>query len=298
VILAILVFALAGGIMWARNKAGQEVCTDIDVEIANADSTVFVTNQGILNDLNTLGIKLKGRKMADINASKVEEILSKSEYLENVECVKSGNGHILLRARQLVPVMRIFDGDVSYYVNRDGKKMAATANYHADVPVVQGHFTQRFPATRLLPLLNYIEADSTLHSLVTMVSVRDSNNILIVPDIQGHVVNLGNLDNIQNKFEKLKLFYREVMPQKGWLTYDTISVKWSHQVVATRRVKAVKQELAYDPDDDEQMPDQTTMTINDEGPLLATPKKQGAQQQPKPQKTENKKPNGNNNNQN
>jgi hypothetical protein len=51
------------------------------------------------------------------------------------------------------------------------------------------------------------------------------------------------------------------MPQRGWNTFDTISVKWNHQVVATRRTKAVQQVIVDAPDDDEQAPDIQTMTV-------------------------------------
>ena len=53
------------------------------------------------------------------------------------------------------------------------------------------------------------------------------------------------------------------MPAKGWDTYDTISVKWNHQVVATKRNKAVRQEWVYDPADDEAAPDMETMGVGD-----------------------------------
>ena len=94
-----------------------------------------------------------------------------------------------------------------------------------------------------------------------MYVVRDTNNILIVPTLSGHVVNMGNASGFENKFAKLRLFYDKVMPKKGWNTYDTISVKWNHQVVATRRVKAVEQVIEYNPEDDEQAPDIQTMTV-------------------------------------
>ena len=37
----------------------------------------------------------------------------------------------------------------------------------------------------------------------------------------------------------LQLFYRKVLPKKGWNEYDTISVKFKDQIVATRRIKPV-----------------------------------------------------------
>lgn len=261
IILLLLVVALTVGIVWARNKSRGEVCTSIDVEVINADSTSFVTPQGVLSDLKGQGIELVGKHMGDIDASDIEEALRLSPYLESADIVKCQNGRILIRVSQLVPVFRVFDGESSYYVNRAGKHMAASSYYHSDVPVVQGHFTRKYRPTRLLPLIDYVEKDSLLHSLVTMYVVRDTNNIIIVPSISGHVVNIGNASGFENKFAKLKLFYNEVMPKRGWNTYDTISVKWNHQVVATRRVKAVEQVIEYDPEDDEQAPDIQTMTV-------------------------------------
>ncbi len=256
-----LAAALVTGILWAKDKSRGEKCTGIEVQVINADSTSFVTPQGVLNDLKGQGIKLVGKRMGDINASEIEEALRLSPYLENADIVKCQDGKVLIRVSQLVPVFRVFDGGSSYYVNRAGKHMSATNYYHSDVPVVQGHFTRKFPPTHLLPLIDYVENDSLLHSLVTMYIVRDTNNIILVPSISGHVVNIGNVSGLENKFAKLKLFYREVMPQRGWNTFDTISVKWNHQVVATRRTKAVQQTIVDAPDDDEQAPDIQTMTI-------------------------------------
>lgn len=259
-ILLVLAVGLTTGILWARDKSRGEVCEVVEVQVVNADSTSFVTPQGVLSDLKGQGIKIVGKRMGDIDASDIEEALRQSPYLENADLVKCQQGKVLIRVSQLVPVMRVFDGEDSYYVNRAGKHMAATNYYHSDVPVVQGHFTKKYPPTRLLPLIDYVESDSLLHSLVTMYQVRDTNNIIIVPDFSGHVVNIGNADGFENKFAKLKLFYSEVLPKRGWNTYDTISVKWNHQIVATRRVKAVEQVIAGDPEDDEQPADIQTMT--------------------------------------
>ena len=260
-ILTVLAVALTVGILWAREKSRGELCTGVDVEVVNADSTSFVTPQGVLTDLKGQGIKLVGKHMGDINASDIEEALKVSPYLENADIVKCQNGKVLIRVSQLVPVLRVFDGEDSYYMNRAGKRMAATTYYHCDVPVVQGHFTRKYPATRLLPLIDYVENDSLLRSLVTMYQVRDTNNIIIVPEFSGHVVNIGNADGFENKFAKLKQFYTQVLPKRGWNTYDTISVKWNHQSVATRRVKAVEQILPDHSEDDEQAPDIETMTV-------------------------------------
>ena len=289
-ILIVLAVALTTGILWARGKSRGELCRRIDVQVVNADSTSFVTPEGVLSDLKGQGIKVVGKHMGDINASDIEEALRLSPYLENADCVKCQDGRLLIRVSQLVPVFRVFDGEESYYVNRAGKRMAANAYYHCDVPVVQGHFTRAYPPTRLLPLIDYVEGDSLLRSLVTMYCVRDTNNIIIVPGFSGHVVNIGNADGFDNKFAKLKLFYSEVLPKRGWNTYDTISVKWNHQIVATRRVKAVPQIIEYDPEDDEQAPDIETMTTGTAADVKKEKPEQAKKQEAKPEEKKDAKP--------
>ena len=273
-----LAVAIIAGILWARYKSQGEVCTSVEVEVLNADSTSFVTPQGVLNDVQNRGIKLKGERMEDIDASDIEHALRQSPYLESANIVKCADGRLIIQVSQLVPVMRVFDGDRSYYVNRAGKHMDASSYYHTDVPVVQGHFTKQYPATRLLPLIDHVESDTLLRSLVTMYTVKDTNNILIVPVFSGHVVNMGDAQGFENKFAKLKLFYQKVMPQRGWNTFDTISVKWNHQIVATRRQKAIVQNLDIDPNDDEQPPDieTTDVTVTDN----AAAKSQGGDTKP------------------
>lgn len=280
IIILILTALLAWGICWAHTKAGDELCTAVDVEILNADSTSFVTPEGIKSELHSYGFNVVGKPLWQINVNKIEQVLRKSRYLETANCAINANGHLIIRVTQMVPVMRIFDGYTSYYVNANGKRMDATPLYHADVPVIQGHFTKEFPATRLLPLVKYVSRDQLLNSLITMYSVRDSDNIYCVPGIHGHVVNIGSMENFEQKLSKLVLFYRKVLPDKGWETYDTISVKWDHQVVATRRAKKVHTVIELDSTDTE--PDVELSTLNGTGTE--------PQQENKTQNNNNKKP--------
>ena len=129
-ILLVMAIALIAGILWARYKSQGEVCESVAVEVINADSTSFVTPEGVLSDLEHQGLKFVGKRMADIQASDVEEILGNSPYLEFADIVKCQDGRLLIRVSQLLPVLRVFDGENSYYVNRAGKRMDASVYYH------------------------------------------------------------------------------------------------------------------------------------------------------------------------
>ncbi len=262
ILLIVLLALLIGGAYWARVKSRDEVCSEVKVEIENNEGVNFVTPAYVIDELEKKHIVVKNMPVWQINVEEIEKVLSQSQYIETVDCMFVNGGCLKIKVSQIVPVMRVFDGDKSYYVNKQGKRMDAVAECSMDVPVVQGHFTKRFTPQRLLPLVQYVESDSALKALVTMYCIKDTNNIILVPSIEGHVINIGNCSDFESKFKKLKLFYNKVMPVKGWMYYDTISVKWDYQVVATRRDKLVEVQRVYDPNEDELPDDPGTMRVS------------------------------------
>ena len=280
----VLLAALIATGIWADNEAKQQVCRGISVVIENADSSSFITKENIMHELNNLGIHPEGRRFSQINTLDIERQLNKIDFLENAECVVVNNSRLEIRVAQIVPVMRVFDGNSSYYVNSSGKRIVANSLFHNDVPVVCGHFGANYSPARLIPLARYVESSAELRKFVSMINVVDSNNVFIVPSIMGHVINIGRPEALDNKFAKLKEFYAKVMPDKGWMYYDTISVKYNHQVVATRRVKAVKTVVDWRELSDEEADDEQTMTMSDTSrvkgsatevkPMAAEPKPQ------------------------
>ena len=176
----------------------------------------------------------------DFDLRKLEHRLLASDKLQDANVTLLSNGCLAVDVTPMVPVARVFDKcKPSYYINASGKRISAELRYHIDVPVLVGSFDSVHPASRLLPLLDYISSHPTVSAMVATVTQESDGNIIIVPNIVGHVVNFGDTSRVEEKFANLRAFYRNVLPAKGWLTYDTVAVKWSGQVVATRREKVV-----------------------------------------------------------
>ncbi len=251
-ILAIAAFGV--GIVWTNMQASSDKCRNVLIDIVNADSVAFVTKGSIINMLNSSGLNPEGKTFSQINSEKIEQFLNASEYIENSECVIQADNNMRIIVTQLIPVIRVFDGEESYYLNKDGKRMNASSRFHAEVPIVSGDFKKTTDALIVKPIADFVQKDKTLSDLVTMYLVKDANNIFIIPCIYGHVINFGDNKSIDNKFAKLKKFYREVMPEKGWLTYDTITLKWNYQVVASKRTKKIKKQILYNPEEEEVAP--------------------------------------------
>jgi cell division protein FtsQ len=45
------------------------------------------------------------------------------------------------------------------------------------------------------------------------------------------VIDFGKPEMIESKFEKIAIFYEEILPSKGWNTYSRVCVKFKNQIV-------------------------------------------------------------------
>ena len=260
VLIAYIIVAVA----WSRMQASAALCSGVEIVVNDSVRSRFVTGKEIAREIGDLPVYADSTLLSSINIDSIERILSKIDKIEDVNCVVTTGGKIRISVNPLQPVARVFDGTGSYYINKIGKRISATARYHSDVPVITGHFDSVFQPKDLLSLVNYLSNDSAWNSLVTYIKAENPRNIILIPLIHGHVINIGDMNNLDNKFYRLTRAYKEVLPVKGWDYYDTLSVKWRGQLVATRRAKRLHQAVnPVDYEAEQEAPDVGTMLSGD-----------------------------------
>ena len=282
-----LLAAIAGlviNFIWANTSADKKTCQEVIFDIQNADTVSFVNEAALRGMLYDAGLSPEGVDIASISTDSIEKLFNRSEYIESAQCVLQKNGDVRVIVSQLIPVLRVFDGKGSFYINKDGKAMVARSDIHTEVPLVNGNFKNPADALVVLPIAKYVENDNALQKLVTMYTVKDNDNIMIIPSVYGHVINFGDSTNIANKFAKLRRFYKEVMPVKGWTTYDTIYLKWNYQVVANRRKKRIKPVLVVDTTFENEAPSIESLTIDKEEAAVAVASTTKTEAKPEAQK--------------
>ena len=218
---------------WAQNN----LCAGVDIVINDPTNIKFVTIEDITREIGNENNQYLSKKVSEINTYEIEKLLNSIDKIERANCVIFNNSRLRIDIEPMIPVARIFDDKNSYYINKEGKEMLADSRYLMDVPIIIGKFDTVHTAVSMLPMLSFIKNDSTWNSLVSVIKVADNRDIIVVPMIKGHVINFGDTSLVKNKFDSIKTFYKEVMPVKGWNYYDTISVKWKGQVVATKKDK-------------------------------------------------------------
>lgn len=231
VMLVYLAFALAG----TGGMSGRAPVGDMRIHVSDSLHTGFITAEDVSRDF--LHGYTRGMARNALSLRSIEADLNASDKIERANVALLNDGSLAVDVQPMTPVARVFDkgGLHSYYINAEGKRIGAEARFHIDVPVVCGSFSDALPPARLLPLLRYIAADPQLDALVSTVVSEPDGDIILVPALRGHVINFGDTADMPDKFARLQRFYRTVPAVRGWHSYDTISVKWRGQVVATRR---------------------------------------------------------------
>ena len=233
VLLLYTVFAVA----LTRAEKRMSLYEGVDIEVADSAGTGFVTAADIDRTLGGLRAICARDPRGKINTLALERRLQAIPSVESASVTELNNGRLRLRVKPLVPVLRVMDGNSSYYINAAGKTISSDQGNFVDVPVIVGHFKSGKEVARLVPMFSYIHRHPEYDALVSSVSVSPRGDIIIVPAVTGHVINMGDTSRIEDKFKRLNRFYSEVMPVKGWEYFDTLSVKYSGRVIGTRAAK-------------------------------------------------------------
>lgn len=277
----ILIGYLVWAFIWTGEMSAREVCAGIDVEVLHSPaSRNFVTPAEVRSLLAEWKLDSVGIPLQTIDTQRIEESLEGIDNIEHANAERLADRRLRLTVTPMQPVARVFDArGGSYYINRQGKRLTANARFRIDVPIITGSFDSVRTPVSLLPLINRISSDSAWNAIVSHVAVEPrTRDVLLIPMIRGHVINLGDPDDIDDKLKRVMLMYHKVMPVKGWNYYDTISVKWRGQVVATRRQKSIPEPLIrFDRADDEiyeeDVNSMLTTTGSDTVTIAGNPKK-------------------------
>lgn len=242
-----IVFAvyLGGALFVTDMMTASERTGGITIVVEDAENG-FVTPDGVRSELKVSGKDLYDVSGTLLNHVDLQAIENQLNDVDNIETAnvyrvfKKDASRIMVEVSPMKPVLRIFDPYSpikSYYVNRSGKRLKANHLFHKDVPVIIGRFNTPEKIESVMPLIDYLENDRNFSAFISSMELTPRNDIIIYPAHTGPVINFGDATQIKNKLRRIMRFYQDVVKVKGYEYYDTISVKWDGQLVATRHNK-------------------------------------------------------------
>jgi len=87
---------------------------------------------------------------------------------------------------------------------------------------------------QLFSLANFINQNPFWNAQINQVFINQNGDFELIPRVGNHRIILGNTQNMDKKFNKLKLFYQKGLNNTGWNEYSIINLKFKNQVVCTK----------------------------------------------------------------
>ena len=243
-ILLILLGAAALGVLVVVanvSRAGSQV-RGIEVRIRYGRMPQLVGEQVVVDSVLKAVPQLLAVRVSDVDCDAVAEAASHVPYLKDITSTVSVSGKVVVRAAQRRPIARLFYGSREFYFDSEGAIMPISPLADCSVLVAGGDFTEPLrldslngQMEALVHLANYLDGEKKYRQMIDQIYVERDGDMMMVPKLGDHVVELGEVENLDTKFSNLMTFYRKGMPRAGWNTYSQISLKFDGQVVCTKK---------------------------------------------------------------
>jgi cell division protein FtsQ len=209
-------------------------CREVEVVITDSLEKHFLKEQDIVAYLKKARLYPLNKNGDSINTYHIKNMLLKNEIIETAEVIHTLSGKVKVVISQKMPILRVFSSTGSYYVDKSGNIMPPVLGQAIYVPVASGNIEKTFAATDLYKFALFLQRDDFWNDQIEQIYVRSVNDIEIIPRVGCHRIIMGSLENYENKLERLRLFYEQVIPKMGWEKYSVINLKYRNQIVCTK----------------------------------------------------------------
>ncbi|MDB5010226.1 MAG: hypothetical protein JWR67_2308 [Mucilaginibacter sp.] len=224
-------------------KKSEVVCKDVKIYIPG--NQYFIDKQEVDHILKVSSHNLIGRKMENINIHNLEKKLNANPFVENAKVYADMDGIIYIEIGQRQPMLRIMNQfDQDFYVDQHGLKLPLSINFTAQVIAANGFIEEPFGgkvdtlhtllAREVFKTADFIMKDSLWTAQIAQIYVNQAHEIELIPRVGNQRILLGNADSLAIKFNNLKVFYKQALPQVGWDAYKIINLKYANQVVGVK----------------------------------------------------------------
>ena len=229
----------------AIQKKDTEKCTGVDITIKGVSNNFFVDKADILETITAIcGGKPAGKPTGLFNLEAIEKVLQNNIWVKTAQLFFDNNERLQVNVLEREPVARVFTTNGStFYIDSSIAMLPLSDKFSARLPV----FTN-FPSDKrvllkadssllrgMLAISMAIQKDSFDMAMIDQVDITPQRTFEMVPKFGNTIIVFGDEKNAEEKLNKLRLFYREVIVKTGWNKYSEINVQYSNQVVAKRK---------------------------------------------------------------
>lgn len=224
-----------------RNKA---VCKAINIRVENKNGILFVNKEGIKDYIiHNKALNPYGKSLSDLNIGEITEAVGKFPWVKSAQVYVDNENTLQVSIAECEPVARVFmDDGNSFYLGEDGKALPVNRNFAIRMPVFTGFPSGKLSDThdsalvaQMINISRYIGDDVFWGAQIAQININTNDQFELVPTVGNALIEFGDGNRVEEKLNKLLIFYRKGLNNVGWGYYDTLDVRYKGQVVATRK---------------------------------------------------------------
>ena len=220
-----------------NGKPTEAVCPGMELVINDSIDYGFISKREILRLLNNKKLSPIGKKISEINVRELEEELKKHPLIGNAECYRTPCNRIGIEITQRVPILRVMAANGEQYYIDDKAHTMPVPNSAANVAIVTGHVDKAFATKELYEFGMFLQKNPLWKAQIQQINVTTAKELELVPQVGDHIIFLGKPNHYENKFERLKTFYKKGLNEIGWNKYSRISLEFDNQIICTKKEK-------------------------------------------------------------
>jgi cell division protein FtsQ len=216
---------------FANVRGNAKKISGIKIEFAENEN-MFITTDAVNKLLIQNQVGLENQSKEDIDLNTIERAIRAHDMVKSAQVYLTVNGELTSKIVQRQPVGRI-EGSTKFYLDDEGKRMPLSRNHSARVPIITGNVTGE-SLEDVYEILNYINKDDFLRKNVIGIHIEEVGNYQLKFRLESFVVNLGGVEQLEEKFNNFKAFYAKAMLDDSLGKYSMVSLEFDNQVVCTK----------------------------------------------------------------
>ncbi|MBL7833766.1 MAG: cell division protein FtsQ [Cyclobacteriaceae bacterium] len=227
----------------SERKQGTIAVKNIVIKVENIEGNQFI-DEGDVADLMQLGEEnLKGASLEKLNMKELEKRIRMNRFVKDAQLYSDLKGNLVVNAKLRRPIARLVRNDgPDGYIAEDGTVMPVSDKFTTRVVLISGSYirgllslenlNQTEETRNLMKMLEMIREDDFWRAQVAQLDIDSKGRVNILPQIGGQTIEFGVAENLETKFKKMRIFYKEILPQKGWNTYKRVNLEYEGQIIA------------------------------------------------------------------
>lgn len=226
----------------ANRKDKKQLCSKVQVGLKGTGDDFYIDEKDILQGLERQFGKLVSRPIDAIRLSALEKNLEANQWIRNAELYFDRENVLHISVEEREPIARVFNtAGQSYYMDSSGHKMSLLPNESIRVPVLT-NMPARLRNAADSAFLNevkavawYVYSHDFWQAQTGQIDITADKKFEIIPVVGNHVIRLGDGTNLEDKFNRLLLFYKKVMSKVGFHKYAVVNAEFAGQIVGVHK---------------------------------------------------------------